>query len=695
MSLSDLTGQILDEKYRIEQELGRGGMGSVYLATHLGTERPVAVKVISHEFMSHPEFIERFRREARAAGRLRHPNVVDVTDFGFASTKLGSVAYLVMEYLDGCTLGEILEEEKHLPLDWSLDILEQVCSAVQEAHSQGIIHRDLKPDNIWLEPNQRGGYNVKVLDFGIAKLEEPGASVPPDLSGIGARPTLAGVSAEKTLPDLAAPTINLVSATVPPATDTPISESKTVIQPLNQTETGAAQTETNTAILPAPTDNKPETIDDRSLDRKGGSLSVTNSTSGLTRVGAVLGTPLYMSPEQCSGERLDARSDVYSLGVIAYQMLSGRTPFSGHFTAVMDAHRSVLPPSLEVKGLRKKVKKVVEQSLAKTPDERPQTAESFAAELRAQSEGIGNLLQRALTLYIARLPMFLGLSLLVYSPFIVITLLNILLNILILRGGATETTVALMGVIPILFSIFVGLFCGYIIFGTTSWLVIQMLAVPLRPLSIRLALKATSAKWKKLLLTGAVTTAITFAGFALCIVPGFVSTTLFALVPSVIMMEGLSGFAAMKRSKQLILRSRRTVAAAMFIMFMVPFFLGVFTSFVVFVSVKALAGEPPPAAVETAGRTDASESDDDPPEDRTRYLIRQSATSVLTLPIQVLVASLSSIIVALLYLKTRQVGGEPMHELLANFEDSNEPMKKWQKRARQRLIQSGRITSRP
>ena len=173
MDFSDHIGQTLDDKYKIDRELGRGGMGTVYLATHLGTERPVAVKIISPQYMQRGEFVERFRREARAAGRLRHPNVVDVTDFGFAETADGRVAYLVMEYLDGCTLGEILEEEKNLPVGWTLDILEQVCSAVHEAHSQGIIHRDLKPDNIWLEPNQRGGYTVKVLDFGIAKLEEP------------------------------------------------------------------------------------------------------------------------------------------------------------------------------------------------------------------------------------------------------------------------------------------------------------------------------------------------------------------------------------------------------------------------------------------------------------------------------------------------------------------------------------------
>src|SRR6266446_882157 len=168
-------GQTLDEKYRLERLLGQGGMGAVYLATHLGTERYVALKLITPQFMRNEEFVERFKREARAAGRLRHPNVVDVTDFGFARVGKESVAYLVMEYLDGCTLSGVLAEEQRLPLYWAVDILEQVCSAVHEAHLQGIVHRDLKPDNIWLEPNRLGGYRVKVLDFGIAKLAEVNA----------------------------------------------------------------------------------------------------------------------------------------------------------------------------------------------------------------------------------------------------------------------------------------------------------------------------------------------------------------------------------------------------------------------------------------------------------------------------------------------------------------------------------------
>src|SRR4029078_611534 len=163
-------GDLLDGKYRIEARGGQSGMGAVYRATHMHTTRTVAIKVIRPHLISREEFVERFRREAEAAGRLRHPNVVDVTDFGFGTTDSGRVAYLVMEFLDGCTLADILAEETHLPVSWAVDIIEQVSSALDEAHAQGIVHRDLKPENIWLEPNRRGGYTVKVLDFGLVKL---------------------------------------------------------------------------------------------------------------------------------------------------------------------------------------------------------------------------------------------------------------------------------------------------------------------------------------------------------------------------------------------------------------------------------------------------------------------------------------------------------------------------------------------
>src|SRR5687768_17978598 len=113
-------GDLLDAKYRIESLVGQGGMGAVYRATHLHTTRTVAIKVIRPHLTSRPEFVERFRREAEAAGRLRHPNVVDVTDFGFAVIDDGQVAYLVMEYLDGCTLSDILAEEPRLPVSWTV-----------------------------------------------------------------------------------------------------------------------------------------------------------------------------------------------------------------------------------------------------------------------------------------------------------------------------------------------------------------------------------------------------------------------------------------------------------------------------------------------------------------------------------------------------------------------------------------------
>src|SRR5688572_17382274 len=113
-TLDELTGRVIDGKYRIEKQLGQGGMGAVYRATHLGTKRPVALKVIVPQFMENAEFVARFKREAEAAGRLRHPNVVNVTDFGFTDYNSHQLAYLVMEYLDGCTLADMLEQRGRL-----------------------------------------------------------------------------------------------------------------------------------------------------------------------------------------------------------------------------------------------------------------------------------------------------------------------------------------------------------------------------------------------------------------------------------------------------------------------------------------------------------------------------------------------------------------------------------------------------
>src|SRR5215472_5037601 len=169
-----MIGEILDGKYRMDRQLGAGGMGNVYLATHLGTTRVVAVKVIAPKWAADPHFLARFRREAQACGKLRHPNIVNVTDFGIAPGPRGRIPYLVMELLDGETLSSFLETHPRPALAFVADLLDQVGLALDEAHRHGIVHRDLKPENIWLEPNGRGGYTVKVLDFGVAKMRLPG-----------------------------------------------------------------------------------------------------------------------------------------------------------------------------------------------------------------------------------------------------------------------------------------------------------------------------------------------------------------------------------------------------------------------------------------------------------------------------------------------------------------------------------------
>ncbi len=294
--------ELLDDKYQIEQLLGQGGMGAVYRATHLGTKRTVAVKLIHPQLSTHDQFVARFRREAEAAGRLRHPNVVDVTDFGFAQTSNGPVAYLVMEYLDGCTLAEIVAEEGALPIQWVIDILEQVCSAVEEAHRAGIIHRDLKPDNIWLEPNGRGGYTVKVLDFGLVKLGEAD-------------------HAPATAPQ-----------TIVPSTST-ATEAETRLHPT---------TEDHTTLIRTPTGLTDSRTPKNRTSQEGRLAPAFSGTQdeNLTAVGSVMGTPFYMSPEQCRGEQLDTRSDIYSLGVVAYRLLTGETPFKGSPEEVIELHKT-------------------------------------------------------------------------------------------------------------------------------------------------------------------------------------------------------------------------------------------------------------------------------------------------------------------------------------------------------------------
>src|SRR5678815_2014467 len=145
ITVNTIIGHILDGRYRIDSVLGRGGMGVVYGATHIHLDTVCAVKILHPEMVSHQGAIERFRREARAAGRIQHPNAIQVTDFGVAPE---NVVYLVMELVHGPTLREIVRDKGTLSLEEAGKILQQVCGAVHAAHESGVIHRDLKPDNI-------------------------------------------------------------------------------------------------------------------------------------------------------------------------------------------------------------------------------------------------------------------------------------------------------------------------------------------------------------------------------------------------------------------------------------------------------------------------------------------------------------------------------------------------------------------
>jgi serine/threonine protein kinase len=282
-----LLGQTLAEKYAIEKLIKRGGMGAVYRGKHVLMDKTVAIKVLRPSLAADEGVVARFSREARAASRISHPHAVSVTDFGEAEN---GVVFLVMEYLDGRTLKEIIRSEGPLSLDRAVEIVRQVSGALDAAHSQGVVHRDLKSDNIMLV-RHNGDEWAKVLDFGIAKIKQPEGSRDVDL----------------TAPDL------------------------------------------------------------------------------------VIGTPQYMSPEQCSESKaIDARSDIYSLGVILFEMLAGHVPFTGESaTHVMMKHMTEPPPS--VLALRSDlpvgISDVVAKALAKLPDDRFQSAGAMSDALFRATAG--------------------------------------------------------------------------------------------------------------------------------------------------------------------------------------------------------------------------------------------------------------------------------------------------------------------
>ena len=684
-------GQVLDDKYHLEKLLGQGGMGAVFLATHLGTERYVALKLIAPQFMRNEEFVERFKREARAAGRLRHPNVVDVTDFGFATVKNGHVAYLVMEYLDGCTLGDVLSEEKRLPLEWVVDILEQVCSAVHEAHQQGIVHRDLKPDNIWLEPNRLGGYRVKVLDFGIAKLAEVSAHVTSDENSqesvlaetLNAHAAVANAAALETA-TLLRPSVQGEESFVVSGGGGEASNARRVDRSEKRSDENPFAEENETKLFVAQTAHRkpgqptegfiprsdPADEDGTLLfeqgTRLGGShtahIETTPQGSALTRVGAIMGTPLYMSPEQCLGGHLDARSDVYSLGVIAYQMLAGEPPFAGNTSTVMRAHRENSPAELREKNrkVRKRAAQVVMSALAKDPANRPQTAAAFASALRGQADGIGSLYRRAFALYSEYFPKFLRLSLIAHVPVIVITILILALDLAeksLRQSGrvANVATICLMVLLGLL-QVAAYFVAASSISGMTAVIVTQLAAAPLRPVRLSTAFAVLKKRWRPFLNTSIRITLRIMLGFILLVIPGIVMTIRYGLYAPVVLLEGLEKKAARLRARQLASRSWRTIIIVALLQFAIP------------MTVSALVGR------FTVG----------PHKPNGGLLVHKSYQHLSGL-VNIVIAPLISIVPALVYLKMRQLGGEPLSELLTEIENVDANRSEWQKRMRSRL----------
>ncbi|MFO0760924.1 MAG: serine/threonine-protein kinase [Byssovorax sp.] len=276
---------LLDGQFQILQKIGSGGMGSVYKAAQPAMNRMVAVKILHPKLTNRKDLVSRFRREARAMSHLTHPNTVKVYLYGDLDD--GSL-YIVMEYLEGKNLNQVVRKEGPLPVERAVPVLIQVCGALHEAHLQGIIHRDLKPENIFLSTN--GGLKdyPKVLDFGLAKVTE--------------------------------------------------------------------------------------------RELRPGSIM-------LTQEGMVFGTPEFMSPEQAQGKPLDARSDLYSLAIILYEVLTGKLPFDAKTPMEYIQMHVTKPPILlddRVPGKRfpPGLAQVIDKALQKRPEDRYASAAEFAQALK-------------------------------------------------------------------------------------------------------------------------------------------------------------------------------------------------------------------------------------------------------------------------------------------------------------------------
>ncbi|HUP85385.1 MAG TPA: Stk1 family PASTA domain-containing Ser/Thr kinase [Acidimicrobiales bacterium] len=276
--MSQQSQQVFSGRYEIARHIARGGMAEVYLARDLMLDRPVALKVLFPELSTDRNFVERFRREAQAAANLSHPNIVSIYDWGEEE----GTYFIVMEYIEGRTLGQIIRSEGPLLADRAAEIGADVAGALAFAHKSGVVHRDVKPGNVLISPNGQ----VKVTDFGIAR--------------------------------------------------------------------------------------------------------AANSDQDLTQTGAVMGTATYFSPEQAQGNRVDGRSDEYSLGVVLYEMVVGKAPFQGDnpmAIAYKHVREEPVPPRQLNPDVPEAFESIVLQAMAKNPNDRYVSADELRQDLLRFRQG--------------------------------------------------------------------------------------------------------------------------------------------------------------------------------------------------------------------------------------------------------------------------------------------------------------------
>ncbi|MDX6486553.1 MAG: eukaryotic-like serine/threonine-protein kinase, partial [Gaiellaceae bacterium] len=277
MAVSDtLIGTLFDGRYQVVRKLGAGGMANVYLAEDQELGRRVAIKILNERHANDEQFVERFRREAKNAAALSHPNIVSIYDRGEAE----GTYYIAMEFLDGRTLKELVISRGPAPVTVSIEYARQILQALRFAHKHGIVHRDIKPHNVLVDAEGR----VKVTDFGIARA----------------------------------------------------------------------------------------------------------GTSQMTEAGSIVGTAQYLSPEQARGTAVDQRSDLYSLGIVLYELLTGTLPFNGDTPVeIAMKHLSTVPepPSATRPDIPRDLDLIVMRALAKNPEERYQSAEEMDADLERFARG--------------------------------------------------------------------------------------------------------------------------------------------------------------------------------------------------------------------------------------------------------------------------------------------------------------------